>query len=130
MVWGRKKMSQKDGILKKISKKYINFVDESNERLERSSRRQQSWESRAKGARGELIYKIKAKYWEGKDVHRTGIGSDFTEQERDLLTGEKIEPKYYVEVKNGPNAKLSKLQELEQNKRRHYKVIHYGKKKK
>lgn len=58
----------------------------------------------------------------GKEVQRTGKGSDYRERKVDLLTGKKGRWKY-VEVKSG-GAKLSKLQKKTKKKMGgKYKVV-------
>ena len=57
----------------------------------------------------------------GREVERTGRGSDFRVRERNPFTG-KVTKSELVEVKSG-GAELSKLQQRTKNKSSHYKVV-------
>ena len=57
----------------------------------------------------------------GKEVERTGKGSDFRVRERNPFTGQ-VTKSELVEVKSG-EAELSKLQQKTKNKSSHYKVV-------
>ncbi len=59
---------------------------------------------------------------QGKEVERTGKGSDLRVRTRHPLTG-KVIKSGLVEVKSG-GSKLSKLQKKTKKKKSHYKVAH------
>ena len=123
-------MAKKNNNFRKLGKKYLDYVDESNKRLERNARRQRSFDNRVKGTMGETRFVLTKKYWEGKHVQRTGKGHDFTVQTRDCY-GIPRGPKIYHEIKNGPDARLSPLQREKQKELGgRYVVVHYGKRKK
>lgn len=89
---------------------------------EEQRKRRKLAEARRKGKAGEESYRFWATL-QGKQVERTGHGHDFKETTRDLLTGRVISERY-VEVKSGPKAKLSELQEKEKKKKKgRYAVV-------
>lgn len=52
----------------------------------------------------------------GKEVRRTGVGSDFKEKDTDIITGHPASPWRYHEVKTG-KSQLTKRQRQESKKR-------------
>jgi hypothetical protein len=73
------------------------------------------------GKIGEFIHRVK-RLGEGRDLKRTGIGSDYS-YEKDYLIGTKLR-KSYDEVKTG-NAKLSPRQKQMRKKVPRYNVEKY-----
>lgn len=77
-------------------------------------------ENRRKGRAAEEEFRFRC-FLEGKEVERTGRGSDFRVRKRDPFTG-KVTRSELVEVKSG-NAELSELQKKTKRKRSNYKVV-------
>ena len=76
-------------------------------------------DNRAKGKAAEEQYELMSTF-EGKEVVRTGRGSDYRERKRDPWTG-RVTSSRLVEVKSG-KAKLSKLQRKTKKKKSNYTV--------
>lgn len=77
-------------------------------------------ENRRKGRAAEEEFRLKCAL-QGKEVERTGRGSDFRVRTRNPLTG-KVTRSELVEIKSG-NAKLSELQRKTKRKKSNYRVV-------
>ena len=78
--------------------------------------------NKEKGKDGEDLYRAQEELL-GRAVKRTRIGSDFEVTRKNFFTGKTEETKL-VEIKTGPTAKLSKVQEKTRKKNKdNYRVV-------
>ncbi len=86
----------------------MSFVDVMKRELQKQRARARLGFNKMRGKMGEDTYKMQSQM-SGKEVQRTGRGSDFRERKVDLLTGKKG-PWKLVEVKSSATAPVSPLQ--------------------